>query len=166
MIFRPLAARVPIANRLSSGWTPTTRPVVLAARRLHGRHSSGGCYNLFETADCPGKNSRSNSCEIRRLPSERRARLTWSDGHVAEFDYDYLRGYCPCAACQGHAAGPVRFHEPAVSVEPADIAPVGNYAIAFAWSDGHGTGIYRFDFLREICPCDACRRARDGEPAS
>ena len=24
------------------------------------------------------------------------------------------------------------------------------------WSDGHGTGIYRFDFLREICPCEKC----------
>ena len=30
------------------------------------------------------------------------------------------------------------------------IQPVGNYALSFAFSDGHGTGIYRYDFLREI----------------
>ncbi len=100
--------------------------------------------------------------EIRRLPGRRKARLTWSDGHVAEFDYDYLRGYCPCAGCQGHAVGPIRFQRPSISVEPASIAPVGNYAVAFAWSDGHATGIYRFDFLREICPCEACEAARAG----
>jgi len=97
--------------------------------------------------------------EIRRLPEQRQARLTWSDGHSAEFDYAHLRGYCPCAACQGHAVGPVVFHPPPGPVEPASIAPVGNYAISFAWTDGHATGIYRFDFLREICPCDDCRAA-------
>jgi DUF971 family protein len=37
-------------------------------------------------------------------------------------------------------------------VTPTTIEPVGNYAISIAWSDGHSTGIYRFDFLREICP--------------
>ena len=36
------------------------------------------------------------------------------------------------------------------------IKPVGNYAISIAYSDGHGTGIYRYDFLREICPCEQC----------
>jgi DUF971 family protein len=103
--------------------------------------------------------------EIRRLPAAQRARLTWSDGHTAEFDYTYLRGYCPCAACQGHAVGPVVFHPPPGPVEPASIAPVGNYAISFAWTDGHATGIYRFDYLREICPCDDCRAAA-AEPAA
>ena len=33
---------------------------------------------------------------------------------------------------------------------------MGNYAISIAFSDGHGTGIYRYDFLREICPCEKC----------
>jgi DUF971 family protein len=99
--------------------------------------------------------------EARRLPDERRLRLTWSDGHVAEYPYDYLRGFCPCAGCQGHAAGPLEFKAPAQPVEPLNIEPVGNYALSFHWSDGHATGIYRYDFLRELCPCDACRAAED-----
>jgi DUF971 family protein len=103
--------------------------------------------------------------EVRRLPAERRLRLTWSDAHAAELDYDYVRGYCPCAGCQGHGTGEVEFHRPAAAVEPIDIRPVGNYAISIQWSDGHATGIYRFDFLRQICPCPLCRKdhGRDEE---
>ena len=101
--------------------------------------------------------------EIRRLPEERRLRLTWSDGHSAEYEYDYVRGYCPCAMCQGHGAFKIEFQAPSQSVEPTSIEPVGNYGVSFLWSDSHATGIYRFDFLRAICPCDACRERREGQ---
>ncbi len=100
--------------------------------------------------------------EIRRLDPRHALRLTWSDGHAAEFDYDYVRGYCPCAACQGHGAMAVEFHPPPQPVRPEEIESVGNYAISIAWSDQHATGIYRFDFLREICPCSECRAEPDG----
>ncbi len=98
--------------------------------------------------------------EIHRLPEQRQLRLTWDDGHTAAFAFDYLRGYCPCAACQGHGAGDVEFRPPTKSVEPLEIRPVGNYAVSIQWSDAHDTGIYRFDFLRRICPCDSCRSRR------
>lgn len=88
--------------------------------------------------------------EIRRLPDEHRLRLTWNDGSISEIDYDVLRGYCPCAGCQGHAAGAVRFFRPPRPVTPRSIEPVGNYAVSITWSDGHATGIYRFDFLRRL----------------
>jgi DUF971 family protein len=93
--------------------------------------------------------------EARRLPEQARLRLTWSDGHSAEFDYRYLRGWCPCASCQGHG-GPIDFHPPPGPVRAEGIEPVGNYAISIVWSDGHSTGIYRYDFLRQICPCPSC----------
>jgi DUF971 family protein len=107
--------------------------------------------------------------EIHRIPEERRMRLTWSDGHTAEFPYDHVRGYCPCAACQGHGAFKIEFRPPEQSVDLASIMPVGNYGVSFVWTDGHATGIYRFDFLRSICPCDACSSEREGaeiEPTS
>jgi len=90
--------------------------------------------------------------EVRRLPEERRLRVTWSDDSVSEYDYDTLRGYCPCAVCQGHSVSEVRFHPPAAPVEVTSIQPVGNYGLSIVFSDGHGTGIYRFDFLRDIDP--------------
>lgn len=88
--------------------------------------------------------------ELRRLPDERAVRLTFSDGMTAELGYDLLRGYCPCAGCQGHWAEAVRYSPPPQPVEPSTVTPVGNYAVSFHWSDGHATGIYRFDFLRKI----------------
>jgi DUF971 family protein len=33
---------------------------------------------------------------------------------------------------------------------------VGRYAIQFHWSDGHSTGIYTFEHLRELCTCPIC----------
>tara|TARA_B110000438_G_scaffold277633_1_gene300442 strand:- start:720 stop:863 length:144 start_codon:yes stop_codon:yes gene_type:complete len=35
-------------------------------------------------------------------------------------------------------------------VYPTAIHYVGRYAIQFVWSDGHSTGIYTFEYLREI----------------
>jgi DUF971 family protein len=99
--------------------------------------------------------------EARRLPQEGRLRLTWSDAHSAEYPYDYLRGYCPCAGCQGYGHMQIHYHQPTVAVTASEIQPVGNYAISIHWSDGHATGIYRFDFLRQICPCEKCVAAQE-----
>ena len=38
------------------------------------------------------------------------------------------------------------------------LVPVGSYAVQIVWSDGHDTGIYAFESLREACPCSECRR--------
>lgn len=94
--------------------------------------------------------------EARRRPEAGALALAWNDGHQADFDYGYLRGFCPCASCQGHGAGRVEFHRLPGPVRAESISPVGNYAISIVWSDAHSTGIYRFDFLRAICPCPAC----------
>lgn len=84
-------------------------------------------------------------------------RITWSDGHAADYTYEYLRGWCPCALCQGH--GGDRHFVRTVDPRLAAIEVVGNYAFNFTWSDGHQTGIYSYAYLREICPCAACSAA-------
>jgi DUF971 family protein len=38
------------------------------------------------------------------------------------------------------------------------VSLVGNYAIKVRWSDGHDTGIYTYEFLLSLCPCERCRR--------
>jgi DUF971 family protein len=37
-----------------------------------------------------------------------------------------------------------------MDVHPLSVEYVGEYALRFDWSDGHKTGIYPFDFLRDI----------------
>lgn len=55
-------------------------------------------------------------------------------------------------------AGQLRLREASSSpdVSPLAIEPVGRYALRFQWSDGHATGIYTFEYLRELCPCPSC----------
>jgi DUF971 family protein len=95
--------------------------------------------------------------EVRRIPEERLLRITWRDGHVSEYPFAYLRGWCPCAACQGHGSEPRYVH--GGDPELARIAVVGNYALGFVWGDGHDTGIYAYRYLRELCACPTCRPA-------
>lgn len=85
--------------------------------------------------------------------------IRWSDGHVSRYPVAYLRKACSCAACVDEWTG-ARILDPAQipsDVRPVTVSPVGRYAINIAWSDGHRSGIYSFDYLREICPCPACR---------
>lgn len=46
-------------------------------------------------------------------------------------------------------------------VRPLAITLVGAYAIRVAWSDGHDTGIYTYEWLRSVCPCPQCQPAGD-----
>ncbi|HVM98062.1 MAG TPA: DUF971 domain-containing protein [Candidatus Acidoferrales bacterium] len=96
--------------------------------------------------------------EVRRLTEERSLRITWGDGHVSELPWTYLRGWCPCAGCQGHGNEKRFVHAP-----PSDlsgIAVVGNYALSLTWSDGHDTGIYSYRYLRDLCACEDCTTRR------
>ena len=88
--------------------------------------------------------------------------ITWQDGHASSYALDYLRDQCPCAVCRGHPgeppqANPLPLYKPAPRLTKAE--PVGRYAVQLFWADGHNTGLYSFDYLREICPCPECRKA-------
>jgi DUF971 family protein len=102
--------------------------------------------------------------EIRRV-DDREIRVTWSDGHLSVFPNKMLRERCPCAGCVHELTGQRLLDPRSVreNIRAEAIELVGRYAIRARWSDGHGTGIYTFQRLREWCPCDACR---GGFPAS
>jgi DUF971 family protein len=74
--------------------------------------------------------------------------ITWADGHKSSYPHEILRGYCPCAGCQGHS-GTLRF-QVGGNLEIRNVEQVGNYALQFEWGDGHGSGIYSFRYLRRL----------------
>jgi len=80
--------------------------------------------------------------------------ITWADGHVAILPHEILRGYCPCAHCQGHG-GEIKLVTGG-NQELRDIETVGNYGLSLTWGDGHSTGIYTFRYLRALCQCAEC----------
>jgi len=95
--------------------------------------------------------------------------IEWKDGHLSQYAFPFLRDSCPCALCDEERSKSNR--EPG---EPPELAPnelrifkasakpvsaegVGKYAIKFKWNDGHDLGIYSWQWLRDICPCEECR---------
>lgn len=79
--------------------------------------------------------------------------VDWADGTTSRLPHWILRGFCPCASCQGHD-GPVEFQSDNVSqklaLELRSLHRVGNYALGLEWGDGHASGIYTFRYLRVL----------------
>src|SRR3954468_16847962 len=95
--------------------------------------------------------------------------ITWTDGHSSHYDFVYLREQCPCATCNDErekkraltSAGPASAAAlPMFKPKPRAQAAttVGNYAIQITFNDGHATGIYSYEHLRNICPCGECAK--------
>ena len=84
-------------------------------------------------------------------------RIGWKDGHESLYSVRGLRLACRCAHCVEEGTGRPLLDESKVprDVRPVRISGVGRYALGFEWSDGHDTGIYTFEYLRELCPCCA-----------
>ena len=105
--------------------------------------------------------------------------IAWSDGVTHRLTWKLLRDACPCATCRdqreqgtaGAAAvssasttspGPEAAHSeasrllPVLSLEEVrplrvrNMKPVGNYAYGIDFTDGHSTGIYTLEHLREL----------------
>lgn len=83
-------------------------------------------------------------------------KLTWSDGQCFSIPYAELRFQCPCAACVDEHTGRRIIERSTVSneIKPTGVSTIGRYALQFNWSDGHSTGMYHYDRLREICVTD------------
>jgi len=86
--------------------------------------------------------------------------VAWSDGHESYYPGHALRCVCACAACVDEVSGQKTLLDERVpkDVHALAIHPVGNYGLGIAWSDGHETGIYTFERLRALCPCEECGR--------
>lgn len=98
-------------------------------------------------------------------------RIEWSDGHVSAIPLPALRRACPCATCADERAKRVAAsgaHSPSglrivsgpalADLAISRIVAVGRYAVQIVWADGHETGIFSFEQLRALCPCETCRR--------
>jgi DUF971 family protein len=90
--------------------------------------------------------------------SSRQTDITWNDGHFSSYPSWYLRENCMCASCVEEFTGVRKIFHGSIpaSLDRISVAPIGNYALQFGWSDGHDTGIYSFEYLRKLCPCSRC----------
>lgn len=77
--------------------------------------------------------------------------ITWKDNTQSFFDAFSLRSKCPCASCVDENTGK-RTLDPssiALDIKIKEARVVGRYGLSLQFSDGHGTGIYKFKILKE-----------------
>jgi len=85
--------------------------------------------------------------------------ISWNDGQGSEYSWDALRAACPCAGCRGgHESMGAAPDVTVFSLTPVQnftldrVELSGNYALQLHWSDGHNSGIYSWEYLREMQP--------------
>ena len=90
-------------------------------------------------------------------------KITWNDQVVTHWTIAQLRKVCPCATCREQRRGeqdaasstaqpktlPVLSAVEAQPLQIESMRPVGNYAYNIAFSDGHSSGVFLFDLLRD-----------------
>jgi DUF971 family protein len=102
------------------------------------------------------------------LQKDEKLEIDWADGLRSTYTISMLRSMCPCAHCRvvregndPHDISPAPKSRPLLTILPGnytgpitvtDAQKVGNYAIKLVFSDQHDTGIFSFEYLREISP--------------
>ena len=80
---------------------------------------------------------------------------------------EFLRVYSPSAEVRGHGPGQETLQLNKQDVSISSLVPMGNYAIAIHFSDGHSTGIYSWSYLlhlgteKEDLWLDYCNRVNE-----
>jgi DUF971 family protein len=96
---------------------------------------------------------------LKSLKADREALLAqWNDGVTHRIPWRTLRENCPCATCRKDRAEPAKPAAVFNILKPEEIGPIrvtgmfpiGNYAYQIDFSDGHKTGIFSLELLREI----------------
>ena len=94
--------------------------------------------------------------------SDQELKIQWADGHQSVYPLFGLRKNCPCVTCRGGHGQMDSFDRALFFVKPnqyfevKSINQIGNHAIKITWNDGHDTGMYQWETLRELCPCETC----------
>jgi DUF971 family protein len=84
--------------------------------------------------------------------------LVWSDALRSVYTPRLLRDACPCATCRERRVEPAAKPNPLQVLKAEELAPlavtgmqpVGQYAYKIVFSDGHDSGIYTLEYLREL----------------
>ena len=82
--------------------------------------------------------------------------IRWEDGSESFIPLKKLRQCCPCASCKGETDILGNVYKsphkplPAGAFELKRFVPIGGYAIQPFWQDGHNSGIFSFDYLKQV----------------
>src|SRR5262245_45346453 len=86
-----------------------------------------------------------------RLDKDRRVlTVSFDDGESFALPAELLRVLSPSAEVQGHSEAQRVTVAGKKNVAVTRIEPVGNYAVRIVFDDGHDTGLFVWDYLRDL----------------
>ena len=85
--------------------------------------------------------------------------ITWDEDHQGDYSARDLRIACQCAECREEFTGRLLLdpHSVPPDIRADRVSLVGGYGFQVHWSDGHYAGIYTYEYVRSLCPCEQCR---------
>jgi len=126
---------------------------------LTGAHlkDSGAEVTAFsELADNLHREIGMRRIEGQQLPEvtaeKRHVRIAWPDGTESKIPNKILRASCQCALCVNEYSGEAMLEPDTIppDIQAKEVQRLGNYAVGITWSDGHSSGIFSWDRLREV----------------
>ena len=87
-----------------------------------------------------------------KIKDSRYLYIQWDDNSETMLQLANLRKSCPCASCLADKLNRPATYIPLLAspqLTIKNIDQVGSYAIQLTWQDGHNSGIYTYDKLKE-----------------
>jgi DUF971 family protein len=88
--------------------------------------------------------------ELRLHKDRKTLSVSFDNAEHYDLSAEYLRVKSPSAEVQGHSAEERKTVPGKINVTVLEVIPVGNYAVRLVFDDMHSTGIYGWDYLREL----------------
>ncbi len=88
--------------------------------------------------------------EVRIAEAGATLRLVYGGGEVFALPAEYLRVMTPSAEARGHHGVGGQTVSGKKNVRLLETQKVGNYALRLVYDDGHRTGLYTWEYLREL----------------
>jgi DUF971 family protein len=88
--------------------------------------------------------------ELRLAKDKRVLTVSFEDGKSFALPAELLRVLSPSAEVQGHSEAQRVTVAGKKDVRILRIEPIGNYAARIVFDDGHDTGLFAWDYLREL----------------
>ena len=88
--------------------------------------------------------------ELRLHKDRKTLTVSFESGERFDLPAEYLRVKSPSAEVQGHSAEERKTVPGKRDVGIIDVLPIGNYAVRLVFDDLHDTGIYGWNYLREL----------------
>lgn len=88
--------------------------------------------------------------ELRLRKDRKTLTVTFDGGEAYDLSAEYLRVKSPSAEVQGHSAEERKTVPGKKNVMVLEVLPVGNYAVRLVFDDLHSTGIFDWNYLRDL----------------